>query len=126
MAYSAVNLNTELNKINGKLIIKEHPKMFPVFSMFQESSYSLFESVVVERGTEETQSIFETLVFNSKLKSLSSANKLKAVKNTFDINPLIRVYGVDEKIPTWFLNGYMKEKGIIAMRRQMLKKMVTL
>jgi hypothetical protein len=121
LAYSKVDLNSKINTYKG-LIVPEHEKLYPVFSQFQESGYALFESLVVERGTEFTQDIFNDVVFNPKLKSLKSKDKLKAIQYKHDVNSLIREYSIEEELPTWFLESYTPNEKIKKLRTQMLKK----
>jgi hypothetical protein len=44
------------------------------------------------------------------------------LKKSFNLEPLIKEYATDSELPTWFLNGYIHQDKIRAMREQMKKK----
>jgi hypothetical protein len=121
VAYSAVNIDADARKYTGKPII-DKPLINFFHSPYQESSWGLIESLVVERGQASTHGIFIDVVFNKKLKTLKSKQKIAAISRKHDIEPLIRAYGVDEQLPTWFLEGYTPQDSIRRMRRVMLKR----
>lgn len=123
IAYSKVNLDTKLNKLSNTAIIPETANLFALFSQYQESNFALFESLLIERGTEKTQNIFNLVVFNSKFNSLKSEQKLNYIRSKFDINDLVREYDINEQLPTWFCESYVGQDKIRKMRTQMKRKL---
>lgn len=121
-AYCAVDLEADARKYVGKPII-DKPLINFFHSPYQESSWGLIESLVVERGQESTQNIFMDVVFNRKLKNLRSRQKITAISRKHDIEPLVRKYSPNENLPTWFLEGYTPQDSIRRMRRVMIKRM---
>jgi len=119
VAYSKINLNVDTRKYNGSPII-DTEKINAFHSPYQESAWGLFESLVVERATHETQQIFHDVVFNKKLAKLKAKDKVRAIRNKYDVSSLIREYRTTEKLPTWFLNGYIDQDKIRGMRIKML------
>lgn len=124
MAYAAVNLHySNFGLERGKPILPEEENLLWFNSRFEESRAALLETLIVERGCEETQEIFNTIVFSSKYQGLKSNDKIRAIERSFDISPLVRAYSTDEKIPTWFLQGYVKPEKIKRYREKMLENM---
>jgi len=121
IAYAKINMRVNVRKHYGKPIV-DKPLLNAFYSHYQETDYGLLESLVVERAQASTQKIFIDIVFNKKLKQLLSDDKIKALSMKHDLTPLYREYSVHEKLPTWFIEGYMPQDAIRKLRLQMLKK----
>lgn len=120
IAYTKITFGSKLNNdLSGKLLIKEHPKLHCICSLFQESDWRCFESLSVERCTDKNFDIFKNVVFNKKLSSKTSAYKLKSMLNSFDCSSLIREYDIKENLPTWYLESYIPQSTIGKMREVM-------
>jgi len=85
-------------------------------SFSNESPWSQFQTIVVNRATSETDRLFHTICFSKKIKNLNSAKKIRMIKANFDIDPYLRRYDPDEdRHPVWFLESYTDNIKIIKM-----------
>lgn len=119
-AYLPVNLDIDWNQRSGQTYV-DVPGLKVKLSPFLKSRYSHLVEVILERATDSSQRLIETLCFSAKLKRLSSDQKIIALKKTFDLTPYTREYSVDEALPEWYLESYIPRKTIIKMA-QTLKK----
>lgn len=125
MAYSKVSFGSVLNnKMSGKDIIKETANLKSIHSLYQESDWRAFESLSVERATENNKHIFHNIVFNNSLNKYKNQDKQKIILNKFDCSSLIKEYTTNEQLPTWFLNGYISNDKIKKMRELQIKKYI--
>jgi len=125
MAYSKVCFGSVLNnKMSGKDIIKETANLKSKHSLFQESDWRAFESLSVERATDNNKHIFHNIVFNNSLNKYRSKDKLKIMLNKFDCSSLIKEYMTNEQLPTWFLNSYISNDKIKKMRELQINKYI--
>ena len=92
--------------------------------MFQESDWRAFESLSVERATDNNKHIFHNIVFNNSLNKYRSKDKLKIMLNKFDCSSLIKEYKTNEQLPTWFLNSYISNDKIKKMRELQINKYI--
>lgn len=77
-------------------------------SMSNEGPFSHLQTVVAERATPETDRLFHTICFSKKLRSLNSAQQVRALLANFDLLPYLRRYDPDEEHgPGWFLESYV-------------------
>lgn len=123
IAYSKVNIEENLNLLKNNHKIYENTNISIEHGRHQESNYRLIEALSVERGSEATQSLFNLIVFNNKFKSGLVSQKMRYLKDNYDLTSLCKSYEVYEKIPTWFLESYTPQENIKKMRLQMLRKL---
>lgn len=124
LAYSAMQSIAKLKKEPGKTIIKETDKLCWFNSRYEESEYGRFETILIERFTEEYRGLINFIISNSKFNALKSAEKMLLINQRFNTKNLYREYDVKEQLPTWFLEGYTPQEKIRKMRLQMKSKMM--
>jgi len=108
--WRAISQTRKLQKWGGDIYLGENISL--AWDMYIESGMSHFKQVLIERATEESDSLIHTILFSKKLEHLKKNQQLIALKHHFDLMPYIREYDVNEKLPTWYLESYIPNKEI--------------
>ena len=108
LMFAPVSLLPDFSKLQLKNMVPEtDERNFRMSYGHLESPFSHFKTLVVERATEDTDRLFHTICFSTKIRNLLMHRAMKVVKNNFDITPYLREYSVEEdKYPGWFLHSY--------------------
>lgn len=85
-------------------------------SLYMDSSYTHLIACLALRYTDEYESLFNTICFDSKFKNLNTNDKYNYIINHYDIHNIVREYDVNEELPTWYLNTYISNDTIKKMR----------
>lgn len=130
LVYAPVNLHTTFDQVRGKMFFKDGTpdqyrgdKMLAMHSTYNESNWSLVESVIVERFSEAHRKLLDLICFNKKFNSLKSADKIRYCEQHFDMTDLLRRYETSEQVPSWVCESYLGWDKIRKMRDVMVKKM---
>jgi len=118
MQWMPVKLYPNWNRLAGKLII-EKPNLRFIHSFSNESNWSQLLTVIIERATEQSDKLIDTICFSRKLNALRSDYKVRILQDRFDLSPYLRQYGIDERLPTWYLESYVSNDKIKNMARKM-------
>lgn len=106
LQYAEVNLKPQMSDLRFKTIA-DKPNFLSKHSMSNESSFSQLQTTIVERATEETDMLFHTMCFSSKIKQSNSAKKIRLLNSNFDLSQYLRRYDPsEENHPGWFLKSY--------------------
>lgn len=122
VAYAHIQPTTHLRLPKGVPIIPENDGLLWYDSRYEESDYSRFEMILVERFTHEHDRLLHFVATNKKFNSLPSSEKMFDIMTHFDTTNIFREYDVNEQLPTWFLEGYTPQDKIRKMRIQMKRK----
>jgi hypothetical protein len=121
--YSPVNIDSKSRHKVGKPIY-EGEKLKIMVSWGSESNYTLLQSVVVERAKQPFEDVFINMIYNRKLHQLSVDDKMRAIKNKWDLTQYIREYDIDEEHPAWYVRGYIAQDKVRLYRKIMKKRML--
>lgn len=119
--YLPVNLEYDWSKRDYKIINTDNLHVNYDFS--REGLFSFFSTLIIERATEKTDQIIETMLFNKKLNKMDSVQKYNALRNTFDLTDYTREYSTEEQLPTWYLESYIDNEKIKTMANKLKKKL---
>lgn len=126
LVYSAVNIHTKLDKERGKVFCCDSKdnsgKLIAMHSRYNESNFSLIESVVVERFTEQYRNLIDLICFNRKFNALKGSEKLSYCMNHYDLTDLLRAYDTTEQVPSWVCESYIGWDKIRMLRNNMLAR----
>lgn len=117
-AFLPVNLDVDWRRYQGK-IYYETNGLSAKFSVALGSKYLQLIEMILVRATEQTQPLIETLCFSRKLKKLNSYGKLRALQTSFDLEPYLREYSIDEQLPTWYLTSHIPQTSIKKMAKEL-------
>jgi len=121
-AYLPANINYNWRrKANTNIVSKDNLEVSYMHSL--ESPFSLLQSLVVERATEESDDIIHTICFSKQLAKLKAEEKIYALDKTFNLQPYIREYHTDERLPTWYLESYIPNEQIKQMAKKLKKNL---
>jgi hypothetical protein len=127
-AYLPVNLKInwrnlsetyKLKKSGGDIFKTEN--LVLSWGMYIESTMQVLKQIIIERATEESDQLINTILFSKKLKQLKANQQLLAIQDKFDLIQYTREYDVNEKLPTWYLESYISND-VIKRTAQKLKK----
>lgn len=94
-----------------------HEKLYFGFRSRMESRLGLVADLSVIRAQDSTMPIFNLIAYNSKFYNQSKPRQFQYILDKYDLSPLVREYSVEEKIPAWFFESYIK--------RDVMKKLTT-
>lgn len=118
-AYLPVNIETDWRKKDHRIITK---KNFVVsLDYTRESLYGFFQTVIIERATEDSDDLINTILFSRNFNKLSVDDKMVILKKRFDLSQYTREYSTDERLPSWYLESYIPNEKIKKMA-DILKK----
>ena len=110
-AYLPANIDFDWRRFQSKTILKKD-NLNAFFLPSMESPFSLLQSLLVERATEETDEIIEKICFSKKLGRMKAGQKLAALQRNFDLTPYTREYSLEEKLPTWYVEGHIPQETV--------------
>ena len=109
-AWLSANINTDWkNRIPNIKIIKQSKYEVNYDRKGIEGPWSLLQSLIVERATEATDDIIQTICFPSPaFKRLCGRGKVDALQHNYDIEQYTKEYAIEEQttLPTWYLESY--------------------
>lgn len=122
MQWMPVKLFPNWNDLAAKEII-ERPNLRFTHSFSNESAWSQLETVIIERATEQSDKLINTICFSPKLKKWDAKTKVKILQDNFDLSQYIREYDVNEQLPTWYLESYISNDKIKKMAVMLKQKL---
>ncbi|MEK7112206.1 MAG: hypothetical protein AAB875_02660, partial [Patescibacteria group bacterium] len=83
-----------------------------------ESPWSLLQSLIIERATENSDEIIKMICFSKALDRLCAKGKVDALGNNFNLDSYTREYHIGiEQIPTWYIDSYIPNETIQRMAK---------
>ena len=118
MQWHSVKLFPNWNDLAGKVIIERKNLRF-IHSFSNESCWSQLLTSIIERATETSDHLINTILYNRKLDRYRAEDKVKILLDNFDLSHYIKKYNHDEKIPTWYLHSYTEKNNLINMAKRL-------
>jgi len=114
MQWEPVKLLPDWHKVSGTTFYSKN-NLLAVHSLMNESCWSHLVTTIIERATEQSEKLINTICFSSKLNKYKAEQKVKMLEHHFDLSPYLREYDVEEKLPTWYLESYTPNEKIKKM-----------
>ena len=104
-------------------VIVERSRLAVKNTLFLESPWSHLQSLVVERATADSDELIRTMVFSSKLRSRSTAARVTALANFFDLEPYLREYHTTERLPTGYVTTHVPRARIVDLAKKLKRSL---
>lgn len=118
MQWEPVDISVDWSKRRAE-VFDDRPNLRAVHSFTLETPFSHACSMVAERATEDSDGLVDAICFDRSLASGRHAERLERLVGRWSMSQYTREYEVGERLPAWFVRGYIDQPVIEAMARKM-------
>jgi len=94
--------------------------MQAVYFQTISSAYTHLEQIIINRATEDSDGLIQTILFNTRLKSMGTDDKVRALRKKYNLTPYLRQYSPAEELPAWYLRSFTAPGTLRRMHKRLL------